>query len=107
MNTLLQILFDSVEELENCIHSAKRAILESHHDDAVVMRLNFYDEALDKITREVENIEFLNESDDGCDIEQSIKRIVELSNMIRQDSLDLLLSLETGFDSSVDVDSWN
>lgn len=107
MNTLLQILLESVEELENCIHSAKKAILESHQDDAVVTRLNFYDEALDKITREVESIEMINESEPDCDIEQSIKRIVELSNMIRQDSLDLLLSLETGFDSTVDVDNWN
>lgn len=107
METLLQILLTGVKDLETCIHNAKQVILESYHDDATVMRLNFYDEALEKITKEVNTIYTLNTDNEFDEIDQSIKRIVELSNMIKQDTIDLLLALETGMDLNIDFDAWN
>jgi hypothetical protein len=107
METFLQILLTGVKDLETCIENAKRVILESYEDDAVVMRLNFYDEALRKITREVESITVLNTNNEFDEIDQSIKRIVQLSNMIKQDTIDLLLALETGMDLNNDIDAWN
>lgn len=107
METILQILLIGVQDLETCIENAKKVILESYEDDAIVMRLNFYDEALNKITKEVDSIYLLNTSNEFDEIDQSIKRIVELSNMIKQDTVDLLLTLETGMDLNVDRDTWN
>jgi hypothetical protein len=107
METFLQILLTGVKDLETCIENAKRVILESYEDDAVVMRLNFYDEALQKITREVESITVLNTNNEFDEIDQSIKRIVQLSNMIKQDTIHLLLELETGMDLNTHSDIWN
>ncbi|MFN4975327.1 MAG: hypothetical protein ACK5GV_08790 [Bacteroidota bacterium] len=109
METLLQILLTGVKDLETCVQNAKMVILESYEDDAVVERLNFYDEALKKIESEVGALTVLNANDDSdyYEIDQSIKRIVQLSNMIKQDTVDLLLALETGMDLNIDVDTWN
>lgn len=107
METLLQILLTGIQDLETCIENAKKVILESYEDDAVIMRLNFYDEALDKISKEVDSIYHLNTTDEFDEMDQAIKRIVELSNMIKQDAVDLLLTLETGMDLNIDSETWN
>lgn len=107
METLLQLLLNGIKDLETCIFNAKQVILQEYEDDSVVQRLSFYDQALSKINNEIESINSLNNSENYDEIDQSVKRIVQLSNMIKQDTIDLLLMLETGFDSGIDVESWN
>ena len=107
MEILLQSLLTGVKDLELCIYNAKKSILDLYGNDQVADRLCFYDEALSKITTEVESLATLNTDNNFDEIDQSVKRIVQLSEMIKQDTFELLLSLETGMDLNVDSEHWN
>ena len=107
MSTFLQVLLDAIEELESCVFNAKQVIMQSNEGESASKRLDFYDEALLKINNEVR---FLTNSslDVECEeLDQSVKRIVALSEMIKQDTIDLLLAVETGFNSNFDTSLWN
>lgn len=107
MNTFLQVLLDAIEELESCVFNARQVIMQSHDCKTVSKRLDFYDEALLKINTEVRFITNSSSDVEGEELDQSVKRIVALSEMIKQDTIDLLLAVETGFNSNFDTSSWN
>lgn len=109
MRILTQILIESVHELENCISDVKQAIINSQEnfDSVNLNRVDFYETIVDKLFDEISQIEKSENSNINFDIDQSLKRISELSNLIKDDIMDVVLTLKTGFDSNQNPEMWN
>jgi muramoyltetrapeptide carboxypeptidase LdcA involved in peptidoglycan recycling len=109
MKILTQFLLESVKELETCIDDIRQTICESRDEDFPkdLDRVNFYDDIVDKILNEISLIEHSRSEVDEFDTDQSLKRITQLSNFIKNDIVDVILTLQTGFDSNQNADTWN
>lgn len=108
MNFIKSRLHNSVDELIQCVDETRQAIIESEEPNRdVISRLDTYDEAIEKIVNEVDKIDKLHTKEDHLELNHICNKISELSNMIKNDAMDLILTIGTGFTAYPDEDLWN
>jgi len=108
MSIVKDKLLNSVNELQDCIDETRQTVIEMYGDDnELAIRLDSYDEGVEKIFDEIDKIENLNSRLDCEELSNISKKIVALSNMIKLDAIDLLFSIGTGINRYPEEDVWN
>lgn len=107
MNKLVDDLHFELSSFKDAVISLIRYLTDNNLDNNLLIRMNSYLTAIDNCFDNLSTAKNFIENYDYVTAQSYIYKICAISDMLKNDALDVLLTKQTGFDEVPETFMWN